>query len=519
MQKFLEGLNPTIRKFIRTNLDMKTPDSILYDLECYNLVNKKDIYRYFELTDQEINWDKVVLKALGEQYNVVIEESSPTTLTVYHSPFNKSDLSDLQFSISRDYDHKLINLVKVSPYSLKLKEVSPVLQFKRLLLECREMGATDLYLAVVADLDTMGFKVDCTARKDLIKIPLGSLQLSVDELNQLVLSVVRKMVNRSEMDLETTVGIRGDIYDPLNDESLSLRYTFMKAQFGYKATFRLHPIHQKLQTMDNLNIQEDTKEAMNLVLKRRSGITLITGPMGSGKTNLITAALSTLFGTGKEIVEVSYPIEIRLPVPQINYKGNIESLNEIISMLRMQAVDIALVNEINHADVAKAVVDLVTSKVHVVTSLHLSRVYYLGHKLESFLGTSYKDIIPHLNLCLTQQLVGKICPNCKTESSVENLPPMLYQKLHTYGYELSHFYYARGCESCNSTGVKGLHPFSESIIFDTEMVDTLMGVSSSYEMQKYLFNKMSENKSLLEYKIVEGISKGLIPVDTLLEIV
>ncbi len=99
----------------------------------------------------------------------------------------------------------------------------------------------------------------------------------------------------------------------VRSNQIDVRISTMPTQYGESVVMRLLNQSTGLLGLDRLNMPPRTLERLRHAIHRPSGMVLVTGPTGSGKTTTLYAALSELNTTEKKIITVEDPVEYRLP--------------------------------------------------------------------------------------------------------------------------------------------------------------------------------------------------------------
>src|SRR5690606_5784190 len=153
----------------------------------------------------------------------------------------------------------------------------------------------------------------------------------------------------------------------------------------------------------------------NKIIKQPYGIILVTGPTGSGKSTTLYTILKDLNDEEKNIITVEDPVEYKLEginQVQVNNKSGLTFANGLRSILR-QDPDIIMIGEIRDSETAEIAVRASITGHLVLSTLHtndtastIARLIDMG--IEPYLvSTSVIGII-------SQRLVKKLCPSCKT---------------------------------------------------------------------------------------------------------
>ena len=229
---------------------------------------------------------------------------------------------------------------------------------------------------------------------------------------------------------------------------------------------------------DNLSLLEN-------YLHKTSGIIIITGPTGSGKTTTLYAILKKLNDGTKKIITLEDPIEYKiagLQQSQINYDKNYDYETGLKAILR-QDPDIILVGETRTKETAQIAINASLTGHLVFTTLHtnsvldsLSRLMNMG--IEPYLLT------PALQLLIGQRLVRKVCPFCsewqdatpEEDAEIRKNLTELQERLPADAlpdYQ-GKILKGKGCEHCNHSGHKGRIALIELLEINDIMREKLM---------------------------------------------
>jgi type IV pilus assembly protein PilB len=202
-------------------------------------------------------------------------------------------------------------------------------------------------------------------------------------------------------------------------------------------------------------------------VKRPTGILLISGPTGSGKTTTLYATLKLLNKETRNLLTIEDPIEYTLEgINQVQLKENIGlNFGSTLRTFLRQDPDIIMVGEIRDSDTATMAIRLALTGHLVLSTIHtnsawgtISRLVDMG--IPSFL------IANTMTTTAAQRLLRCLCPACKVK---ETFDTVLYPKQFKPYRPVSHHYKAVGCDQCHYTGYKGRKAVYEVIPIDAEL--------------------------------------------------
>ena len=248
-----------------------------------------------------------------------------------------------------------------------------------------------------------------------------------------------------------------------NGGKVDLRINTIPTLFGEDMAIRL--LHHDLQLLDLANLgfyQKNLNDLMSL-LARPSGLILVTGPAGAGKTTSLYAALTHLNDGERKINTIEDPVEYVVPgirQSQTNMKIGL-GFPELLSSVLRQAPDVIMVGEIRDPITAETAVRAANTGHLVFATLHapvaagaIDAMLALG-TVPHFLATSLVGIV-------SQRLVRKLCRHCKVSYDLSGAPETfddIREMLKPGQGELIHS--ASGCEHCFQEGYCGRTGVSE----------------------------------------------------------
>ena len=237
--------------------------------------------------------------------------------------------------------------------------------------------------------------------------------------------------------------------------------------FGEKLVVRILDRKAGPRGLDDLGMSEEMRTRFAQAVQSRSGIILVTGPTGAGKTSTLYAALGQIDAGRLNLVTVEDPVEYRLDgatqIP-VNVRAGVTFESGLKSILR-QDPDVIFVGEMR--DLPSAQIALRSSLTgHLVfSSLHARDALGTVTRLEE-MGIERSLVASSLFVVLAQRLVRVLCPRCRRPTVCQG------NELAELDFELpagQTLYAPGGCEECGGLGYTGRTGVFEMLIFDDEM--------------------------------------------------
>lgn len=322
-----------------------------------------------------------------------------------------------------------------------------------ILRAARTADASDVHLIPKADGLEMLWRID------------GVLQSVVHFEQQFAPKVVSRLkVMSGLLTYRSDIPQEGRIAaDVSGDET---RVSTFPTLFGEKAVVRLFASRGSYDRIDQLGLPTGVKASLKQKLAQTSGVILLTGPAGSGKTTTIYACLREIVdesSAGRSLVSLEDPIEVIVPgVSQSQVNDSVGfTLNSGLRSLMRQDPEVIMVGEIRDRSTAETVFQASLTGHLVITTFHaasaagaISRL--LDMKIEPYLLRS------SLQTIVSQRLVRKLCSCAETVKS-DALPE---------NSQASSAKAAVGCSNCSGTGYAGRLLLSEMIEPDDQTTAT-----------------------------------------------
>ena len=216
--------------------------------------------------------------------------------------------------------------------------------------------------------------------------------------------------------------------------------------------------------LNNIGIRPKDLEVIKARINKPTGVVLVTGPTGSGKTTTLYSALNEINTVDRKIITAEDPVEYDLhgiiQVP-INPEVELTYANALRSMLR-QDPDVIFVGEVRDLETASIAVEAALTGHLVLSTLHtndapsvVTRLVDLG--VEPFLLSAVLEGV------IAQRLVRKICAECKVQYTPET-SELMELSLRPESVQGRNFFYGEGCKICNNTGYKGRQAIFEMLL-------------------------------------------------------
>ncbi len=531
-------------------VDSNNPDTSSDQIEQGKNQNTDSLYVQFGI--QQINlktqytFDTVTAKLLGEdlcQYHRIVpvdSDSSQKVALAMAEPFDmiaqqivrsktKSELKIFQcnsddiepalgriFQKNSNFEDTLQNLIEVDDESEeeKFADVSidilrteasdgPAIVFvNSLLVQAVQERASDIHIEPQETEIRIRLRVD------------GMLKELQAASNRLQSGVIARIKILGSMDIaERRIPQDGRIKFKIMGRSVDVRVSTIPSIYGEKIVLRILDKGSTSLNMDDLGIDLDKLEHFKEISKSASGMILVTGPTGSGKTTTLYSVLNFINSPHLNILTAEDPVEYRLngiTQIQIKPKVGLTFASALRAFLR-QDPDIIMVGEMRDLETAEIGIKAALTGHLVLSTLHTNNAISTIMRLIN-LGIDKYLITSSLSLIISQRLLRRICLNCKIQ---EEPSTSLLKAINRFGITIpdQKYFIGKGCKHCSGSGFWGRAGIHELLFMSDTLKDRIISDASESELLQIAKN--AGMASLIE----DGLQKASRGITSLEEII
>ncbi len=366
---------------------------------------------------------------------------------------------------------------------------------EQLLITAKDIGSSDVHFEP--------YKTNCRVRFRLD----GKLKEQFVVSRQEYPIIVNKLKIKAGLDIsEKRLPQDGRITVKTNTAEFDIRVSSLPTLHGEKIVLRILNKDSSHLNLNQLGFGTKTMNTYLECLKKPTGIILISGPTGSGKTTTLYATLKLLNNEQTNILTIEDPIEYTLEgINQVQLKENIglDFPSTLRTFLR-QDPDIIMVGEIRDVKTANMAIRAALTGHLVLSTIHTNSAWGTISRLVD-MGIPPFLIANTLNMSVAQRLVRKLCNHCKEERPISKdifpanfkIPP--YLKTH---------YIANGCTNCYHTGYQGRKAIYEIIPVVSSVVEHIK--KNDLNTDDYMATHKIES---LKNNAVKLLAKGITAVE------
>ena len=343
-----------------------------------------------------------------------------------------------------------------------------------------EEGASDVHLEPMANKLRVRYRID------------GVLVHKLDFPRDYTPRIISRIKILADADVaERRKHQDGRIFVKTDKQEIDIRASFYATVFGENVVLRI------LNKASLISLQE-LGFAPNIlrlysedVLAAPSGITLITGPTGSGKTTTLYSSIDHCNDPTVKIITCEDPVEYVIDgISQCSINEKIGlGFNETLKSIVRQDPDIIVIGEIRDRFSADIAVQSALTGHKVFATFHTEdSVGALVRLINMEIETSL--IASTIGAVLAQRLVRKVCPSCRTEYKPED------RVLRRFGLtrdQLDKFvlWHGKGCSACNFTGYRGRLGIYELLVPNVDIRDAILQKRTMQEIRQISLDSCS----------------------------
>jgi MSHA biogenesis protein MshE len=285
----------------------------------------------------------------------------------------------------------------------------------------------------------------------------GMLHVQTEAEMRIASALVLRLKLMSGLDIsEKRLPQDGRFNVRVRNAQVDVRISTMPTQHGESVVMRLLNQGGGILGLRRLGMPSHILERVTEVVHRTSGMILVTGPTGSGKTTTLYAALEEINTPERKIITVEDPVEYRLPrINQVQVQEKIElTFGRILRSALRQDPDVILVGEMRDQETVEVGLRAAMTGHMVLSTLHTNDAISTPIRLLD-MGAPRYMVAMSLHLVLAQRLVRVICESCMETHEV--LPAEREWLRQELGEKSDAMRYRRGvgCSQCNNTGFLG----------------------------------------------------------------
>lgn len=328
-----------------------------------------------------------------------------------------------------------------------------------------ERGASDIHIEPARDTVLVRFRLDGLLRQERVVPSTFKAALTTRIKIMAQLDIAER---RLPQDGRIKTAVRGSEID--------VRVSTLPTAFGESLVLRILDRTRVELDFAKLGLDEHIQAGLRQLMSLPSGIILVTGPTGSGKTTTLYTALNELNRPEQKLFTVEDPIEYQLAgINQIQVQPQIglDFPAALRSILR-QDPDIIMVGEIRDLETARIAVQASLTGHLVFSTLHTNSAIAAITRLMD-IGIERYLLASTITGVMAQRLVRRLCPHCARPATyrAEAGSRLKWPVPEGLAIDWSRAREAIGCDACHGTGYLGRTSIAELLVIDDDMRDAV----------------------------------------------
>ena len=285
---------------------------------------------------------------------------------------------------------------------------------------------------------------------------------------------------------------------------MDMRASFFVTVHGEKIVLRLLNRQSELLKIEDVGMPPRMMERFREdALDCPSGVIIITGPTGSGKTTTVYSCINYLNNPQTSIITAEEPVEYVIDgIAQCSINPRINlTFDETLRHIVRQDPDVVVIGEIRDAFSAEVAVQAALTGHKVLTTFHTEDsigglIRLLNMDIDAFLISSTVVCV------VAQRLLRRVCPDCAVAytPTPRDLLRLSYNQKEMRG---GRFLQGRGCPACRHTGYRGRVGVFEMLVLNEPVRDSIIERKTSHQIRQ-----VSIDSTGLVTLLEDGVAKA-----------
>jgi len=382
-------------------------------------------------------------RILKKDIEPVVVAESEIALALDRVYRRTEEISGLAKELQQDLGENLVDFGAVDA-TLGAEDAPVVKLLQSLFQDATQVGASDIHIEPQEDKLRIRIRVD------------GHLQAQTETEPRVAAALALRLKLMAGLDISEKRHPQDGRFNVLvRQQPVDVRISTMPTHYGESVVMRLLSRQSGLLGLELLGMPAPMLQRFREIIHRVSGMVVVTGPTGSGKTTTLYAALNELNSTALKIITVEDPIEYRvagLNQVQVNEKIDLTFSSVLRSALR-QDPDVMLIGEMRDTETAQIAMRAAITGHMVLSTLHVREAASAPVRLLD-MGVPRYMVATSLQAVIAQRLVRRICESCSEDYS----PTPQERRFVEAGWSgtgNSGYRKGKGCTHCGGSGYRG----------------------------------------------------------------
>lgn len=410
--------------------------------------------------------EQLKIVTLVSEISAVIESvsssSGPSRATLEAVQVDEFSEDNLDFDVTQEYDEPIAQLVA------------------GMVADAIKQRASDIHVKTEKNNFQYCFRIDGDLRQR-IEMPL--------KLRDRVDAFLLNMMRLSPEERSKRPGISGRFTAVYYGRPVGVRYERHRTYRGYHITMRLlDKTHLEARLgMGTLAFDKETLFQLEKAMAVPSGIIVMSGPTGCGKSTTLNAMLRELNHAEDNILTLENPVEDEIPgVTHCDLRDSSEFKPMISSFMRSDP-DVIMMGEVRDRESAELAIEAAITGHKVLTTIHTPRASLVIERFQQ-LGTERWKIAQTLKAACAQRLVKVLCNSCREKTAGINEHDLrMFHLDQSWATRTIYVHRNGGCDDCRGTGYSGRTAILEILPISPKVGDALAkGEITPFELEQQI---------------------------------
>jgi general secretion pathway protein E len=303
-----------------------------------------------------------------------------------------------------------------------------------------------------------------------------------DDLLRRVQNVV-KILCELDITRQRTVQ-EGHFSVAIGTREVDCRVSLVPAVAGQNMVIRLLDSAAVPRRTDQLLLPDRMLQEVRSFSAMQSGMMLVCGPTGSGKTTTLYAVMRDMDVRQRHAITIEDPVEYRIAgatqMPVDEARG--ATFDALLRSALRQDPDVILVGEIRDSQTAGTAARAALTGHLVLSTLHASDAAGALLRLLD-LGVGADELAASLRLVVVQRLARRLCTHCRAATAPDDAQR---RWLADRGVQTEKIYEPRGCRRCLQRGTSGRRALFEMLLLDDQVRRLITESPTAHALRKSL---------------------------------
>lgn len=342
-----------------------------------------------------------------------------------------------------------------------------------LLVTAAKARATDIHVEPKGEIVQVRLRVDGTMIS-LVDLPVG--------VGELVIGLIKAACHMKSAGRDAVLD--GHLSALVGQRRLDLRASITPSVHGQKLVLRILNCADAPERLADQGMPHYMYDRLKKAVEKESGLLLVCGPTGSGKTTTLYNALREIDRERRNVITIEDPVEHHLDhITQIPVNSDTgATFGQLLRSVLRQDPDVILVGEIRDDETARVAMQAAMTGHLVFSTVHSKDTIGAVFRLLD-LGVEPYLVANSLDLIVAQRLVRMLCEHCKRPVRVT---PGQATRMGRFLENKTEIYSATGCARCLRTGYRGRQAIFEMLEFNDDLRDVVLKEPTIQAMRRVI---------------------------------